>query len=62
LRSGIKRKHITLTIINKLKVIEQPENGVPGGKIAEEFDTGHRLCQILKNKENLLRRLLQNST
>jgi hypothetical protein len=28
LKSGIKRKHITLTIINKLKVIEQLEKGV----------------------------------
>jgi hypothetical protein len=32
LRSGIKRKHVTLTISNKLKVIEKLENGVSGEK------------------------------
>jgi hypothetical protein len=32
LKSGIKGKHVTLTINNKLKVIEQLENGVPGKK------------------------------
>jgi hypothetical protein len=32
LESGIKRAHITLTTINKLNVMEQLENGAPGGK------------------------------
>jgi YbbR domain-containing protein len=53
LKSGIKRKHVTLTIINKLKVIEQLENDIPGkNKIAEEFSIGqqivsdtHYICQ-----------------
>jgi FixJ family two-component response regulator len=40
LRSGIKGRHVTLTTINKLKVIEQLVNGVLEKKIAEEFGIG----------------------
>lgn len=28
LKSGVKRKHVTLTVTNKLKVIEELENGI----------------------------------
>jgi hypothetical protein len=33
LKSGIRRKHITLTIVNKLRVIEELESGVSKKKI-----------------------------
>jgi hypothetical protein len=50
LKSGIKRKHVTLTINNKFKVIEQLENGVPGKKLLNNLVLANRLCQILKKK------------
>jgi transposase len=54
LRSGIKRKHVTLTIINKLKVIEQLENGVSGKKIAQEFGISQQtVSDIKKQKESI---------
>jgi transposase len=54
LRSGIKRKHVTLTISNKLKVIEKLENGVPGKKIAEEFGISQQtVSDIKKQKESI---------
>jgi hypothetical protein len=49
-RNGIKRKHVTLTIIKKLKVIE---NGVPGKKFLMNLVLANKLCQILKHKKNL---------
>jgi Trp operon repressor len=54
LRSRIKRKHVTLTIINKLKVIEQLESGVSGRKIAEKFGIGQQtVSDIKKQKESI---------
>jgi hypothetical protein len=53
-RSRIKRKHITLTTINKLKVIEQLESGVPGKKVAEEFGIGQQtVSDIKKQRESI---------
>jgi hypothetical protein len=42
LKSGTTREHVTLTVTNKLKVIEQFENGVREKKTAEEFDIGQQ--------------------
>jgi hypothetical protein len=54
LRTGMKRKHVTLTISNKLKVIEKLENGVPGKKIAEEFGISQQtVSDIKKQKESI---------
>lgn len=54
LKIGIKRKHVTLTINNKLRVIEQLENGVPGKKIAEEFGISQQtVSDIKKQKESI---------
>jgi hypothetical protein len=53
LSSGIKRKHVALTINDKLKVIEQLESGVPGKELPKNLVLANRLCQILINKKNL---------
>jgi hypothetical protein len=54
LKSGIKRKQVALTVIHKLKVIEQLENGVPGKKIAEEFGTDQQIVSdITEQKESI---------
>jgi transposase len=54
LRRGIKRKHVTLTISNKLKVIEKLENGVSGKKIAAEFGISQQtVSDIKKQKESI---------
>jgi hypothetical protein len=52
-RSGIKRKHVTLTIIKKLKVIEQLENGVPVKKMLmlKNLVLASRLSDIKIEKE-----------
>jgi hypothetical protein len=50
-KSGIKREHVTLTVINKLKVMEQLENGVPAKYNAEEFDTGQQTVSDIKKQK-----------
>lgn len=52
LRSGIKRKNLTLTIINKLKMTEQLVNDVSGrNKITEKFHIGQQTVSAIKKQK-----------
>jgi hypothetical protein len=44
---------LLLTIINKLKVIEQLENGVLGKKLLKNLVLANRLSDIKKQKESI---------
>jgi hypothetical protein len=53
-KSGVKRKHVTLSVVEKLKILDKVDAGVSPAKIVEESGIGKQtVSDIKRHKEKI---------